>query len=90
MANVTISYKLTPPAAFDTTTSPSSASAVLSYPIGTATSAQQLAGIQSALGEGRERMNEILTEWKVAVGALEPGKQATKKKLDAEEDEEEE
>ena len=35
-------------------------------------------------------MNEILTEWKVAVGALEPGKQATKKKLDAEEDEEEE
>ena len=88
MANVTISYKLTPPAAFDIATAPSPAAAVLSYPIETATQAEQLAGIQSALGEARERMNEVLTAWKVAV--QEPGKPATRKKDAEDEDAEDE
>lgn len=89
MDKLTISYKLTPPAALDINTAPSSPSAVLSYPISTATPAEQLAAIQLALGEGRERMNEVLTEWKLAAGALEPGIKSRKKGIEDEEEEEE-
>ena len=90
MTNLTISYNLAPPATFDITQAPSSPSAVLSYPIGTDSPNEQLAAIQLALGEAREKMNEVLTEWKLAVGPLEPGNKGSRKKNPEEEEEEEE